>query len=277
MSIKGIYYEAEVFGVRLLWLAPHTLRQERVADVDYAVMHTFLEFYEVLQQFVNFKLFNVARLRYPPLQGGEALAMAEPGLDKLLHTAAPGAGGSAGGPKHAANLRRSNSPQEKPNQEAMARLRDKIRAIEAEEASRRAAATEAGGDQAVPAAPAADDDTVDEDKDEGGDDDQAPALFSGLCLYLGRETPRAALEFVAASFGARVVWVRLLRAPAGGGGGNRPVRATHLAPRASWTGGGRRSARCRSRRGHHAPRPGQTVRPRPRSAGPRVRAAPVGL
>ena len=36
-------------------------------DVDYRVMLTFLEFYQTLLQFVNFKLYNTLGVRYPPV------------------------------------------------------------------------------------------------------------------------------------------------------------------------------------------------------------------
>ena len=36
-------------------------------DVDYRVMLTFLEFYQTLLQFVNFKLYNTLGVRYPPI------------------------------------------------------------------------------------------------------------------------------------------------------------------------------------------------------------------
>ena len=36
-------------------------------DVDYRVMLTFLEFYQTLLQFVNFKLYNTLGVRYQPV------------------------------------------------------------------------------------------------------------------------------------------------------------------------------------------------------------------
>ena len=36
-------------------------------DVDYRVMLTFLEFYQTLLQFVNYKLYNTLGVRYPPV------------------------------------------------------------------------------------------------------------------------------------------------------------------------------------------------------------------
>ena len=47
----------------LLWY----LMQVLPTDVDYRVMLTFLEFYQTLLQFVNFKLYNTLGVRYPPV------------------------------------------------------------------------------------------------------------------------------------------------------------------------------------------------------------------
>ena len=43
------------------------LLQVLPTDVDYRVMLTFLEFYQTLLQFVNFKLYNTLGVRYPPV------------------------------------------------------------------------------------------------------------------------------------------------------------------------------------------------------------------
>lgn len=67
VSVKGIYYQAEVQGQTVTWLAPHALAQVLPADVDYRVMLTFLEFYHTLLSFVNFKLYHDNKVAYPPL------------------------------------------------------------------------------------------------------------------------------------------------------------------------------------------------------------------
>jgi len=66
VSIKGIYYQTEIRSHRITWIVPfqYNLPQER--NVDYKVMLTFLEFYEVLLGFVNFKLYQYIGLAYPP-------------------------------------------------------------------------------------------------------------------------------------------------------------------------------------------------------------------
>ncbi|KAJ1294027.1 hypothetical protein BS78_01G115800 [Paspalum vaginatum] len=66
ISVKGIYYQAEVQGQKITWLTPHALQQVLTDDVDFNVMLSFLEFYETLLGFVNFKLYHSIKVNYPP-------------------------------------------------------------------------------------------------------------------------------------------------------------------------------------------------------------------
>jgi len=66
LSIKGIYYQAEVMGQSITWVAPYKFKQVVPTDVDMRVMLTFLEFYETLLHFTNYKLYNASGLTYPP-------------------------------------------------------------------------------------------------------------------------------------------------------------------------------------------------------------------
>jgi len=66
LSVKGVYYQAEVQGEKITWISPYKFTPTVDADVDLKVMLTFLEFYEVLLHFVNYKLYHEAALVYPP-------------------------------------------------------------------------------------------------------------------------------------------------------------------------------------------------------------------
>ncbi|XP_063713403.1 pescadillo homolog [Symsagittifera roscoffensis] len=66
ISIKGYYYEAEIFGQKIVWLQPHQFTQPVPRLVDFRVMRTFLDFYVYLVGFINFRLFNSINLVYPP-------------------------------------------------------------------------------------------------------------------------------------------------------------------------------------------------------------------
>lgn len=65
-SIKGYYFQAEILGQQVTWLAPHQFAQELPAEVDFRVMLTFLEFYRAMVKFVNFRLYADLGLAYPP-------------------------------------------------------------------------------------------------------------------------------------------------------------------------------------------------------------------
>ena len=52
-------------GVPITWVQPYKFSQRLPFDVDYKVMGTFLEFYQALLKFVNFKLYSDVRMPYP--------------------------------------------------------------------------------------------------------------------------------------------------------------------------------------------------------------------
>lgn len=66
LSIKGVYYQAEIMDQNVTWLVPYQFPQNIPSDVDVRVMLTFLELYQTLLGFVFFKLYTDAGLVYPP-------------------------------------------------------------------------------------------------------------------------------------------------------------------------------------------------------------------
>lgn len=66
LSIKGIYYQAQVEGQSVTWLVPYAFTQRVPSDIDFRIMLTFLELYQTLLGFVFFKLFHSINLIYPP-------------------------------------------------------------------------------------------------------------------------------------------------------------------------------------------------------------------
>jgi len=75
VSIKGTYIEVNIQGQKVIFVIPHKFVHETPRDVDYNVMVTFLDFYETLLKFINFRLYKSVGLHYPPL------------VDKTLDTA----------------------------------------------------------------------------------------------------------------------------------------------------------------------------------------------
>eukprot|EP01111_Echinosteliopsis_oligospora_P002960 TRINITY_DN1478_c0_g1_i1.p1 TRINITY_DN1478_c0_g1~~TRINITY_DN1478_c0_g1_i1.p1 ORF type:complete len:687 (+),score=225.41 TRINITY_DN1478_c0_g1_i1:183-2243(+) len=66
LSIKGVYYQAEVKGATITWLAPHTAKIKTPSGIDIQTMSYFLEFYISMLSFVFYRLFIDAGFHYPP-------------------------------------------------------------------------------------------------------------------------------------------------------------------------------------------------------------------
>lgn len=74
VSVKGIYYQAQIQGQPITWLCPHKFTQLVPQDVDVRVMLTFFTFYLTMVKFANFKFFHELGLQYPPKVDDLALA-----------------------------------------------------------------------------------------------------------------------------------------------------------------------------------------------------------
>lgn len=66
VSIKGVYYQADVKGEEVRWLVPFKFPENIPSDIDFRIMLTFLEFYSTLLHFVLYKLYTDSGLVYPP-------------------------------------------------------------------------------------------------------------------------------------------------------------------------------------------------------------------
>ena len=64
-SIKGIYFQVELMGQTVTWVAPYQFNQRLPFEIDYKVINTFSEFYLALLRFTNFKLFKDIGIQYP--------------------------------------------------------------------------------------------------------------------------------------------------------------------------------------------------------------------
>lgn len=206
LSIKGIYYQANIMGEDVMWLVPYKFTQRVVGDVDFRIMGTFIEFYMTLLGFVNFKLYTSIGLKYPPkfdvskdanaaelgafTLEGKTLVGADEEEQKQIEEAA-----HRPDPKTQAAVNKViktiGSSKEEPASEAEAEATEE---------------TDGAIDKFEPAAP-------------GGDVFLQPAaagtnggaLFSNFTFYLSRETPRQPLEFILKSFGCkRVGWDSVL-------------------------------------------------------------------
>jgi pescadillo protein len=216
LSIKGIYYSAEIQGQDILWLVPYKFAQNVPVDVDFRIMHTFVEFYTTLLGFVMFKLYTNEGLVYPPKFDQEADAKGA-GL-RAFKLENKGIGMIAEAAEAAPVSKNKKEVQEAAKQTRL--LQDKIAAI-----------TEGEDEEIVDAAVEKKDDTADGfdtfkpiksdsavdvlpqpqiANNTTGDVDPSN-LFAPYTFYLSRETPREPLEFLLRSFGCkRIGWDAVL-------------------------------------------------------------------
>uniref|UniRef100_A0A663LX58 Pescadillo homolog n=1 Tax=Athene cunicularia TaxID=194338 RepID=A0A663LX58_ATHCN len=174
LSIKGIYYQAEVLGQPITWITPYAFAHDHPTDVDYRVMATFTEFYTTLLGFVNFRLYHSLNLLYPP---------------KVRQLPAPGmchAGTSLLGPPSklsalSASLARvvATTPEDEVEMDEFP--------VEGETAEQ-----------------------MDSRKKEQEALEKHRNLFEGLRFFLNREVPREPLAFVIRCFGGQVSWDKSL-------------------------------------------------------------------
>lgn len=230
VSIKGIYYQARVYGQDVTWLVPHALAQTVPRDVDFRVMLTFLDFYTTMLRFVNFKLYHDIGLKYPPTLD-ESKDNSGAYLDALTvektgpKVAAPESTDESSLPKPKGRVNRA---QRKEMQERVWNAVGKLdKGGDAEEDDKDGE----GGTAELNAEASASEDDNDDDEDGQNEEEEAfpasgietldakeigamradpaagapPNVFSGLVVLLGRSVPRESLEFVVRAGGGRVV------------------------------------------------------------------------
>ncbi|XP_053509634.1 pescadillo [Ictalurus furcatus] len=179
LSIKGIYYQAEVLGQTITWLVPYQFAHDHPTDVDYRVMSTFTEFYTTLLGFVNFRLYQTLNLVYPPKLDGKGEAELKPEFEE----------------DYAMD---SESYLEKLSA-LSASLARVVSTVEEEEAE-------------MDHFPAEGEDMEKMEVREKAqhEEDKHKKLFEGLKFFLNREVPRESLAFVLRCFGAQVSWDKSL-------------------------------------------------------------------
>ncbi|XP_077221008.1 pescadillo homolog [Tasmannia lanceolata] len=192
ISVKGIYYQAEVEGQKITWLTPHALQQVLTDDVDFNVMLTFLEFYETLLAFVNFKLYHSINVKYPPILDPrlEALAAELYALSRYFAANSraalqdPQATSPSGGEQSEVGKMGTQTDE---SELRLAQLQHQLPANEPG-ALMHLVEDAASGDE------------------ENKDTRECKALFKNLRIFLSREVPRESLLFVIPAFGGTVSW-----------------------------------------------------------------------
>ncbi|KAI0149717.1 Pescadillo N-terminus-domain-containing protein [Hypoxylon sp. NC0597] len=205
LSIKGIYYQANIQGEDILWLVPYKFNQRVVGDVDFRIMGTFVEFYMTLLGFVNFRLYTSIGLKYPPkFDQAKDEQAGELGAFKLEGNLANAISDEA--PKQLTNGSEETGPDPKTQAEVNKLIRE-MREVDVDgdkaenEAEKEEPATDAI-DKFEPAAPGGD--VLPQPSYSGNEPE---SLFANCTFYLSRETPRQPLEFILRAFGCkRIGW-----------------------------------------------------------------------
>lgn len=237
LSIKGIYFQAEVNGETITWLVPYLFTQHIPSDIDFRIMYTFLELYQTLLGFVLFKLYTDENLVYPPK------------FDAAKDEQAAGFGALSLDPTSAAVLRGENTTASASitnggavASSSSAAVTASGKKVSAKDVKKQIKAISKSGSIATDAED--DDETADaqaqapeeeqdkfveqpskatEEQEMAGhlttfDEIQAASaasegaahgLFTPYVFYISRECPRAVIEFVLRSFGAlpgRIGW-----------------------------------------------------------------------
>lgn len=257
LSIKGIYFQAEVHGETITWLVPYLFTQHIPSDIDFRIMYTFLELYQTLLGFVLFKLYTDENLVYPPK------------FDALKDEQAAGFGALTLDPASAAVLRGENttSPAAIATSAASSSSSTVItpsgRKVSAKDVKKQIKAISKSGNLAgdaedgLDADTGAEDATMDKEEEDkfveqpsksteeqestahlttfdeiqaasAASEGTAHGLFTPYVFYISRECPRQVLEFVLRSFGAlpgRIGWDMV--AGAGSAVDENDARITH--------------------------------------------------
>ena len=231
LSIKGIYFQAEVHGETITWLVPYLFTQHIPSDIDFRIMYTFLELYQTLLGFVLFKLYTDENLVYPPkfdaakdeqAAGFGALSL-DPASAAVLRgentIASAGAAPSSSSTVVTASGKKVSAKDVKKQIKAISKSGNVNGDAEEEQDADETAAEAADEEDKFVEQPSKSAEEQESDAhlttfDEiqaasAASEGAANGLFTPYVFYISRECPRAVIEFVLRSFGAlpgRIGW-----------------------------------------------------------------------
>lgn len=198
VSIKGVYYEANVKGQEVRWLVPFKFPTMVPSDVDFRIMLTFLEFYSTLLHFVLFRLYKEANLVFPPVIDINKLKSVG-GLSSYILKSTDDKNALLPDVKDDSNTKAESLDQseiskaikaDNDNNEAQLEENEEIEEVENIELDTFESTNKTTGDLL-----------------EQPSKFQSPTstLFSKFIFYVGREVPLDILEFCILSCGGRVI------------------------------------------------------------------------
>jgi len=172
LSIKGVYFQADIQDQPVTWIVPYQFCQEPPSDVDFKVMLTFVEFYTTMIGFVNFKLYSMLNLHYPPKISGDYKSSVSSAKD------------------FCEDVELEN--------EVLSALNHNLAATVQEE--------DIGVDEFPVDADTEEAKAQEAQKKEQQQIEKLKVLFSECKIFLSREVPREIIVFVVRCFGGEVSW-----------------------------------------------------------------------
>ncbi|KAF9306406.1 mRNA-binding ribosome synthesis protein nop7 [Mortierella antarctica] len=227
LSIKGIYYQAEIKGQTITWLVPYQFSQDVPTDVDFRVMLTFLEFHQTLCGFVNYRLYSDVNLVYPPAldlkldEGGAGMnaliiesTQSSANIAKSVKTTTTSSTPTSA---VAASLSKEEKQRLQESEKRLQSLSKKIAHIQDSNEEESTETTEEDHTLDEFPTPLPNQDgtlagaiTFSEIQKASQHLTQFQSLFSNCVIFLSREVPRYSLEFVLRALGAQVGWDKVL-------------------------------------------------------------------
>ncbi|CAJ2669631.1 unnamed protein product [Trifolium pratense] len=194
VSVKGIYYQAEVEGQTITWLTPHALQQVVPDDVDIPTMLNFLQIYQPLLGFVNFHLYHSINLKYPPLLDPELEAEAAE-VYGLIRYAQSNNKPTILETSELVESEQLESKQDGPE------IQNKKSELRLAQLQHQLPSNEPGALMHLVEKAAGEDGEEYDDETK-----QCKNLFQNVKIFLSREVPRESLHFVIPAFGGMVSW-----------------------------------------------------------------------
>jgi len=203
VTVKGVYYQAEILGETVTWLSPINYLNKKEKEVDYGVMISFLEFYQALLKFVNYRLFTSIGLAYPPKVDQSKLGKDE-GLMSVFNDK------STTKKSNAATKKKLAAAASDPNVKTLEAKISKIASKQTTTDDDQEEEQEEENKLELNASGVSKDFEDLIDKNNTDELSSIPSiidqstLFVGYHFFLSREVPRHMLEFIINSFGGRV-------------------------------------------------------------------------
>lgn len=207
VSIKGIYYQAQVLGSTITWLVPHQQRVQVPHNVDVITMSFFVDFYVNMLSFVFYRLFTDLGLHYPPKLDTASLGLDEGSKAVKLEKVVPQGIKTEAAPvatKHTAPL----TAAERARIDIVNSKLQHIIAIDEQKSNESDIKLPDLVD--VKTEPKDEDDRIPEefrkvDEKEGGEDKalyrDTSSLFYGYKFFINREIPKPEVRFMIRAFG----------------------------------------------------------------------------